>query len=72
MAAAENRSQKSSDVKPDPLVYIEEWIADDLGAETGTWMRMPRFGVALHPAHGKAVLADLKRDKSRKFRLVEF
>ena len=54
------------------LVFIEEWIADDLGAATGTWVRMTRFGYALHPAHGATVLSELKKiHKSRKFRLVE-
>ena len=48
----------------EPLVYLEECVG-------GEWTRMLRFGVALHPAHGKAVLGDRKRiHKSRKFRLV--
>jgi hypothetical protein len=55
----------------EPLVFIEEWMPD-LGAATGSWRRMTRFGVALHPAYGASLLKDLRKiHKSRKFRLVE-
>jgi hypothetical protein len=65
--------------KSEPRLWVEEWVMEwvtldgtIIEVKEGTWHRMARFGVPLHPTYARDVLKDLKRiHPSRKFRLVE-